>query len=332
MPKTLEPATQYYVFYTEKYRLQLCLLLSILLHLVLLNFLLKTPGPKSTTEALWVDLTLAPQSTQEISTPKRQIVSEPEAPESASQAAKFLAEKDHKAVKEQLKRGTAPNAGPAIAKNLHTPVKPQNQPQVSNQQDLDLALDSKTLLQDFGEIRPPKQSSPITKSLDNYKAFSRPVGSGAAFLGTSGVSDFIPNLPDGDITMLNTKADQYAVFVRRVAIQVFGQLRSQGWDTLRSADINTISQPTIVRATLSASGELLNVEILASSGSSKFDATVDAAVKRGAKDPNPPKGAQTADGVIKFIFKSQSWVRYFAGNRNGAAVERRWVMLGTGLE
>src|SRR5690606_20546577 len=74
-------------------------------------------------------------------------------------------------------------------------------------------------------------------SLAGYKAFSRPAGSGARFIGASGAPDHLPSLPDGDITLLNTKANQFAVFVRRVATQVFGELRLTGWESLLASDI-----------------------------------------------------------------------------------------------
>ena len=54
------------------------------------------------------------------------------------------------------------------------------------------------------------------------------MGTGAKFFGNSGSTDYLPNLPDGDITLLNTKADHFAVFVRRVAARVFAALRSSG--------------------------------------------------------------------------------------------------------
>lgn len=183
--------------------------------------------------------------------------------------------------------------------------------------------------------QPSDQGDPLnqqTAQPANYRAFSRPSGSGAAFIGLRGSTDYLPNLPDGDLTLLNTKADRFAVFVRRVASQVFGQLRSSGWEQLRPQDIHSMTDFTEVRASLSLTGELLSVRIVSTSGSSRFDEVVLSSAKRGVSDPNPPAEAAAADGTIKFIFRARSWSRYAGSPRTGAPMERRWLLLATGLE
>jgi TonB family protein len=222
-------------------------------------------------------------------------------------------------------------------RTLDTAPKPQNSPAKLQQ----LTLDASTTINRFGELAPksnPQESLSAAiqggaqASSSGYKAFSRPVGSGAAFLGTGGVRDFLPGLPDGDITLLNAKASQYASFVRRVATQVFGLMRQTGWDQLRAPDIRQIGGFSTVRAVLSPSGQLLRVEVLEESGSTRFDLVLSEAAKRGAKDPNPPPGAAASDGNIRMIFKSRSWVDIGSGGRSGGLVERRWLFLATGLE
>ena len=39
-----------------------------------------------------------------------------------------------------------------------------------------------------------------------------------------GALDFLPDVREGDITLLNTKAELFSPFVRRVAVRVFGHL------------------------------------------------------------------------------------------------------------
>jgi TonB family protein len=218
-------------------------------------------------------------------------------------------------------------------------VAPSAQPPPAKLQQL--TLDASTTMTRFGEFAPkadPKESLSAAiqgggqSSPSGYKAFSRPAGSGAAFLGSGGVRDFLPGLPDGDITLLNAKASQYASFVRRVATQVFGLMRQTGWDQLRAPDIRQIGGFSSVRAVLSPSGQLLRVEVLEESGSTKFDRVLSEATKRGAKDPNPPPGAAASDGNIRMIFKSRSWVDIGSGGRSGGVMERRWLFLATGLE
>lgn len=202
-----------------------------------------------------------------------------------------------------------------------------------------LTLDQKTLLKDFAA--PDRQASDqrlatraTARALPpgSYEAFSRPLGSGARFLGKSGSADHLPHLPDGDITLLNAKADQFAVFVRRVAIQVFSQIRQAGWESLRYPDVQQIKGFSTVRAVLSADGKLMTVRLEGPSGSSRFDTILIGAARAGSADPHPPPGAVAADGNIHFIFKAKTWSRITPGGRNSAGGERRWLMLATGLE
>ncbi len=163
------------------------------------------------------------------------------------------------------------------------------------------------------------------------REFSRATGTGAAFFGTSGVPDYLPQLPDGDLTLLNTKASQHAVFVRRVASRVFGEMRQSGWDYLLAQDIYRIKEMVTVEAVLDLAGKIISIKITDGSGSSKFDEILLAAAKKGAEDKNPPPSAVAEDGNIHFIFKSRSWTRP-AMSRSGQPTEQRWLLLGTGLK
>ena len=151
-------------------------------------------------------------------------------------------------------------------------------------------------------------------------------------MGNAGISDHLPNLPDGDITMLNAKANTYASFVRRVAVQVFTQLRSQGWEKLSRQQIQELNDFTTIEAVLSRQGSILGVKVHSSSGSTFFDSVVQLSVKAGAQDPNPPPGAEAGDGLIHFIFKARSWSQMGVNPRSGIPSEHRWLLLATGLE
>ena len=175
---------------------------------------------------------------------------------------------------------------------------------------------------------PTAKAAPRT----NIRPFSRPTGSGARFLGVRGTPDYLPHLPDGDMTLLNEKADRFAVFVRRVATQVFGQIRSTGWAVLRARDIRDISGYATIIAVLSPEGDLIKTMLRSSSGSAKFDAALKQAVQVGARDPHPPPDAAAEDGNFYFIFKAKSWVKLSGNARGRGASERRWLMLATGLE
>jgi hypothetical protein len=213
---------------------------------------------------------------------------------------------------------------------------PQKAPPLKHLALKDLKLDDATLSERFG-APPAKQlpsQNPTTSqsNLSSYSAFSRPPGSGAAFLGTAGISDHLPNLPDGDITLLNAKANTFAGFVRRVAIQVFTQLRTQGWEQLSRYEIAQLQDFTTIEAILSPDGKFVTMNLLDGSGSLPFDSVVKLSVRAGAQDPNPPEGARASDGRIHFIFKARSWASSSISPRSGAPVEHRWILLATGLE
>lgn len=336
------------------------LIVSVLVHLaaVLLFNPLSTPDARS---PMVVDVFYAPvpplPPAQESTSPQRirdQLVSPPEAssPPREQQRTALLSDRDSYAEREQVRRGDGLPAqipgGPASkgmarsAPASQTETKPQRK-EAPAPPLRELKLDEQTLLSEFGQKAPPTPSSPRTLdelvggkaaqgfSRRNYQAFSRPSGSGAAFLGLGGTSDYLPNLPDGDITLLNTKATLFAVFVRRVATQVFAQLRSQGWGSLSPASIQAISGFARIRATLDPHGNLKGVELLGSSGSPRFDEVLAAAARAGARDPNPPRQAAAEDGNFHFIFEARSWVQMGVGPA-GFPAERRWLLLSTGLE
>ncbi|MBX7145431.1 MAG: energy transducer TonB [Oligoflexia bacterium] len=304
------------------------MLISLLVHAIfLLVFLSRRPvAPQAPAFSIDVEYEV-PKPAPVLEKLPSQIISEPESPVAPPKVdTKLLAEREHSAPQEKIRRGDAPDAGQQIGKSAHQPSS------AAPAQLKQLTLDRSTLLKEFGresaeESRERNSNDPLSPP-----AFSRPAGSGAAFVGRAGLNDYIPFLPDGDITLLNAKADQFAVFVRRVATQVFGQLRASGWDSLRANDIDAIQTFTTVRAILSPTGELLRVELLESSRSQRFDSTLVDAAKRGARDQNPPAGARAEDGTIRFIFRSKSWVRYSVAAKNGAPIERRWLLLATGLE
>ena len=300
------------------------------------------------------------QAAMPIPDTRRQIVSPPDGSEAVQAEPKsfMLSERDSTAVREQIKRGEGPDAGVPGKIESEKAVQPKAQqdtkdltlkdePMTLSQKDLKrapLRLDEDTLADKFSESPKPSLDERVrravagqdpdgdTGNLRGYEPFSRPFGTGARFLGRKGSADYLPHLPDGDITLLNTKANRFAVFVRRVALQVFSQLRTSGWDFLRAPDVQAISRDSTVLAVLSPAGKLLKVSLEDASGSSRFDQVLVESVRRGAEDPHPPPEAAADDGNIHFIFKARSWVQFAGDPRSGAPIERRWLVLATGLD
>ena len=326
--------------------------LSCLLHLALI-WSLNPLASQREPQIITVDfIPSIPEQALSESEAKRQIVSpsDQQASTSPQRDTALLSDRDSSTEHEQIRRGVAPEAGPELGKQSQPAPPSTAQKQVQSRSAKrpeektppklsQLRLDAETVQNKFSlrakssaqDVEQEVQRAVSGSASAGYNTFSRPMGAGAAVLGLSGSPDYLPNLPDGDITMLNAKASQFAVFVRRVATQVFAQLRSQGWDALRAEDIVNISQPAIMRATLSPHGDLIKVEQLRPSGSTNFDDVLRAAIKAGARDPNPPKEAVDINGNYSFIFQSQSWAR-MAISRNGAPTQRRWLLLATGLE
>ena len=329
----------------DDYSFQLALVLSLIAHGIFLVFLFK---PISTNKdknlATYIDVSIEPeQNIQQFQ--KQQIVSPSKPPQDqidpTVKDTNQLSEENISVKKEQIKRGL-PDAGKSIGKPSASEASEQQSQQPKQQPESktpktapNLKLSSSELLESLDGISsaPIKPKSPANQVLAAAAArpFSRPSGSGARFLGDAGSPDFLPNLPDGDITLLNAKANQFAVFVRRVAIQVFSNIRTFGWDDLTRADINAIKNDTYIVAKMSPKGQLLSVTMHGSSSSANFDDIIIKAAKAGTKDPNPPAAALAEDGNIRFIFKARSWSEVFAG-RGGIPSERRWIMLSTGLE
>ncbi len=334
---------------------------SLLVHILLALFLFRTYSPHQAPEIfLEATIEMAPPR-QTTNTPppiKHQIVTQPDRTLTTPPLdSSFVSERDSSTVKEQIKRGEDPQAAlvrgdnhPPAPKSAVQPAQPPK-PSQSNEHATtkpetkppaqlvakNLRLDTDTLLEKYGskaaqQANQPAMTATRTIDLNSYKAFSHPAGSGASVFGTQGSNDYLPTLPDGDITLLNAKAERFAVFVRRVALQVFSRLRQSGWEHLSLADIRSSDGYTTVRAILSPEGRLLKVILEAPSGSTRFDTVLQAAVQQGARDSNPPPAARTADGSIQFIFKARSWAETSIGHRGGFPEEQRWLMLATGLE
>ncbi len=350
--------------------LSLGLFFSIIVHIVFFYFLVSKKVPEYQNRAFVVNLlptkSFAMLEDQNLISTKKQIVDESDKINNIPpKQTRLLAEKNNSVEKEQIKRG---NSSSKQEKNGKTATqiikkgnlnknylstskknnmqnkefslnsKKNNMPKLGEKQEaLTLKLDSKTLFSDFKKDINGDNNSLLNTDKDssssslNYKPFSRPMGSGAKFLGSFGSSMYLPNLPDGDLTLLNTKAEHFAVFVRRVATRVFSELRQSGWESLSAMDIRSINSFSEVEVIMSLNGKILNSSLLSSSGSFEFDNILQKAVRIAATDNNPPESAKIDDGNIHFLFQAKSWSRN-AVNPNGMIGEQRWLFLSSGLK
>lgn len=263
---------------------------------------------------------------------QKQIVSPSELPQTLPpKEARFESDKDSSTPKEQIKRGDpfAGQAGKAAIQKTEPKKSMQAQekyiePQKENnteQKLTTLKLGTSELLSQVKESEAQKKrDAELTAKIAN----SNP--------GNFGTNDYLPGVQDGEMTMLNAKANQYAVFVRRVAQQVFGHITRGNFTSLPINSLTEIQSPVRFRAILSPSGSLIKIEPVFSSHVQPFDKLIESGVKAGASDPNPPKAAAAKDGNFYFLFQAEAkgWVE--PNPRTGLMRERRWLMLSTGLE
>lgn len=243
--------------------------------------------------------------------------------------ARFESDKDSSTPKEQIKRGDpfAGQAGKTSTQRAEPKQSKQSQEQEpekenNNEEKLTtLKLGTSELLSQVKESEEQKKrDAELTAKIAN----SNP--------GNFGTNDYLPGVQDGEMTMLNAKANQYAVFVRRVAQQVFGHITRGNFTSLPINSLTEIQSPVRFRAILSPSGSLIKIEPVFSSHVQPFDKLIESGVKAGASDPNPPKAAAAKDGNFYFLFQAEAkgWVE--PNPRTGTMRERRWLMLSTGLE
>lgn len=134
---------------------------------------------------------------------------------------------------------------------------------------------------------------------------SAPPPAPGLFGGMRGSFDNLPDVAQGNLTMLNTKADRFAPFVRRVGTRVFQNLLIFQRQNLEASDIIAATDIVTARVTLDASGKLKNLEVDDHSGSMAVDQTLIDALRQAAFDDNPPKAAANANGEYEFVFQAQ---------------------------
>lgn len=311
----------------------LTLVMSIILHLLLFPAFYATINSPEITNSI-VELDLINTETS--------IVSESQAPEKKVDTNRLSA-KDSATEKEQIKKGVPQ---PQIQKS--TPVKQQAQPKSAQSKQSQAAVNNKSEsvnenksiaknnvdnanlllsqndLSKFTNKSLAKASdSQRSSRLNTYEPFRQ-----NRLFENSGSADYLPKVSEGQITLLNAKADQYAVFVRRVALQVFSQLRAKNWAQLGFAQARQSKRFATIEAVMNKQGKLTSFKLLETSSSDGFDKVLQNSVQSGLWDQNPPANAALEDGNIHFIFKARTWAEIVGDPGR----ERRWLLLATGLK
>jgi hypothetical protein len=122
--------------------------------------------------------------------------------------------------------------------------------------------------------------------------------------GPQGTPDYLPDIRQGNLTFLNTKAHRFAPFVRRVALRVFQHLIIFQRKNLHLNDVVAAREVSTIEVKLDTQGNLKGLVIQTRSGSYAVDEALLKACQNGAWDENPPPEAAAEDGMIHFIFRS----------------------------
>ena len=312
-----------------KHQTLLALSISILLHLfvILPNFLIIEKVNHGLEERKLL---------VEIQNPTKRIVPESEIIHSVKKKTARLASKDSFTPIESLRRGE--ESSTKRSQPIEEPASRPKTPKETKSRGLPLPklrLSPELASLSIGAINPksdyntsnPSQLNQVReKQFLEAKPFHR-LSDLSSKKGNFGSSAHLPNIPDGQITLLNAKADKHAVFVRRVALQVFGKLKLTSWNDLSYAELSKLRNFSEIEAIMSPKGKLLNVEVRKKSGQVDFDKALLSSGSKGVWDSNPPKGAVAADGNIHFVFRARTWARKVGE----PAQERRWLLMATGL-
>ena len=202
---------------------------------------------------------------------------------------------------EALKKKTSETAKPGA------PKAPQRIPQLFARPDDLLA---QGFIKDRGKEQ-DQQNERRPPTGNELLAMAPPMQRGFLSLpGPTGTPDHLPDVQQGQMTFLNTKAHRFAPFVRRVAQRVFQHLVIAQRRDLQLDDVIAARDWVTIEAKLTVDGELSGLVLRSRSGSYSIDESLLNACQQGAWDQNPPPDAQAEDGFIHFIFRSDINAQY----------------------
>jgi TonB family protein len=162
---------------------------------------------------------------------------------------------------------------------------------------------------------PGAQAGADARSDPHRDLVSAPPPAPGIFAGARGSADYLPDIASSNLTLLNTKADRFAPFVRRVGMRVFQNLLIYQRRQLGPQEILAAHEPVTVRVTLGPDGKLKNMVVDDRSGSQAVDQTLLDACREAAFDNNPPTAAANDQGDYTFVFESQLFARLGDGPR-----------------
>jgi len=129
-------------------------------------------------------------------------------------------------------------------------------------------------------------------------------GSGTGFSSRPGIADYLPDVREGSVTLLNTKAERFAPFVRRVATRIFQHMSIRLSQSARRGVAGSGRDIVVVEAVMNRQGRMVNARIVEQQLQTSLG--VDRELLNATRpetffDSNPPDGAEGNDGNIHFI-------------------------------
>jgi len=305
----------------------------------------------------------APAAEEVASQPKNQIVSPPDSPEEKPEKARLFSDRDAKTLEEMIKKGEpAPPARPPQA-----PAKPDAKKLAETKPDS--KAKGETSGADKGsalaktETKPESPSTKTAPALGLSDLFVRPSElakdpvlrrgeSGDADKtekggtkdlaslsrpelwadpGTRGTPDYLPDVRQGNFTLLNTKADRFAPFVRRVGLRVFQTFSMEFKQQIYAGNVPQGRDNVEVEAVMTADGRRTEVYLKQRSGNLSSDRMLLGTLNDQIFfDENPPSKAIAEDGKIHFVFALNASVWYGRDDNGHMQPGAHWVF-GAGL-
>jgi hypothetical protein len=296
--------------------------------------------------------------------PKTQIVSPPDSPEQKSDHARLLSDRDSRTAQETIKQG-AP--APAAKPPQETAESDDAQRSAKQQRATKAAGDSAGIKR--GDVSgataeratdAATRTAPLVGLSDLFIRPSELARDPALRRGESGTDektdaggkrdlallshpelwepaprgslDYLPGVRPGDVTLLNTKADRFAPFVRRVGMRVFQSFSMQFKQEIYAGRVPEGRDDVQVEAVMSRDGKRVEVSLKQHSGNLSADRTLLGTLNdQTFFDENPPADAVAADGRIHFVFALDALVSGARDPRRGRRPPGAQWVFGAGL-
>lgn len=298
----------------------------------------------------------APPAPPPIAIPRSQIVAPSEAGEEKKPAdTHLLSDRDNTVDEQKVKRGDKPGRSdvakherdvdnvaerPGQIKTGGVAKAPERAaPRASEKKQLAALPRLDQLLPDPGDLaREGIAAQPASKPPSSTQAkVDRDLlgGSGVAFSSRPGITDYLPQIREGDISLLNTKAERFAPFVRRVAARVFQHLSIRLRQAATRGIVGSGRDFAVVEAIMNRQGRLVSARIVEQKVQTNLGADrelLNVTRPETFFDSNPPDGAEASDGNIHFVLMIDLNVQSGVDPRTNRAASGYSGVAGVGLD